>query len=175
MVWLDSIVSSVYFPYIFTILLVLPFIVLLRQFVFSYIKMKNQELKMLTVKGNSGNKSQAYERLTLFLERIKPTSLVKRFDDSLQKEEFIFLCTKAIQEEFEYNASQQLYTTPKAWQEVLDAKNYVMQLLQDAGKGLSKEASLEEFKTVFLLQYVQDEEPIIQSIDYLRKEIILIT
>lgn len=174
MYWLKSTIQSEYFPYVFAVLLSVPFLVLLRQFVYNYIKFKNKELKLLSVKGNSENKSQAYERLTLFLERIKPTSLTKKFSQDIHKEEFILLCSKAIQEEFEYNASQQLYTTEQAWARVLDSKNYILNLLRKSLEGLSDNATLEEYHTVLLLNYVQDGEPISQSIDFLRKEIILI-
>ena len=45
-------IDSPYFPYAFAFLLALPFLVFMRQFVFSYIKLKNQEIKLLTIKGN---------------------------------------------------------------------------------------------------------------------------
>ena len=82
---IDRYISSPLFPYFFALILAIPFLVLFRQFVFQYIKMKNKELKMLSVKGNSENKSQAYERMVLFLERLKPANLVNKFDKDLAK------------------------------------------------------------------------------------------
>src|SRR5690606_39978951 len=52
---------------------------------------------------------QAYERLTLFLERIDPIKLlvrVKPFSDS--KDEYENLLVKNIEQEFEHNIAQQI-------------------------------------------------------------------
>ena len=59
-------------PYAFALIIALPIIILFRQFVYTYINLKNKELKLLAVKANGDLKMQAYERMTLFLERIKP-------------------------------------------------------------------------------------------------------
>lgn len=166
---------SRWFPYLFAILLAGPFLILLRQFVYEYIKMKNQELKLLTVKGNSENKSQAYERMVLFLERIKPSNIVSRFDKNLAKHEFLFLTEKAINEEFEYNASQQLYITKNSWQNILMVKNSILKQLHDTYENLNENAVLEDFKTVFLMNYMNGEDEVGNAIENLRKESLLVT
>ena len=86
-------------PYAFALIIALPIIFLLRQFVFTYINLKNKELKLLAVKANGDLKMQAYERMTLFLERIKPSNLVNKFDKDLAIHEFIYLLEKNISEE----------------------------------------------------------------------------
>ena len=172
---LSSIFYSRWFPYMFAVVLAIPFIVLLRQFVYEYIKMKNQELKMLTVKGNAANKSQAYERMVLFLERIKPSNIVSRFDKSLAKHEFLFLTEKSIIEEFEYNSSQQLYITKNSWQNIVHAKNSILKIMHDTYENISEDATLEEFKTVMLMNYMNDEDFVGNTIEELRKEVLLVT
>ena len=55
---------------------------------------------------------QAYERLTLFLERISPGNLlirVKPYNDN--KDDYEALLLKTIEQEFEHNLSQQVYVT----------------------------------------------------------------
>jgi len=172
---ISSFFTSSFFPYFFAVLLAIPFIVLLRRFVFEYIKMKNQELKMLSVKGNAENKSQAYERMTLFMERLKPANLVSRFDKGLEKHEFLFLTEKAITEEFDYNASQQLYMTKNSWTQIVQSKNAMLKMLHDTYESLSDEAGLEEFKTIFLMNYMNGEDFIGNTIDMLRREVLLVT
>lgn len=163
-----------YFPYLFALLLAVPFLIYLRQFVYSYIRLKNKELQLLTVKGNSGHRLQAYERLTLFLERLKPSHLVTKFDRNLQPHEFLFLAEKTITEEFDYNASQQLYLTKNSWKAVLNAKNTVLNLMHATYDKLGKEANLEEFKTVFLMNYIEGEDVVALTIEELRKENLII-
>lgn len=163
-----------YFPYVFAVLLALPFLVFVRQFVYAYIKLKNKEIKLLTVKGNSEHRVQAYERLTLFLERLKPSNLVTKFDKTLQIHEFIFLTEKTINQEFEYNASQQLYLTPNMWKNLVNTKNRVLVLLHSTYEKLGNESTLEEYKTVFLMNYMEEEDFVSQTIDELRKENLIV-
>ena len=163
-----------YFPYAFAVLFALPFLVFIRQFVFSYIKLKNQEIKLLTVKGNSEQRVHAYERLTLFLERMKPANLVTKFDRSLAPHEYVFLIEKTINEEFDYNASQQLYLTKNTWKNVVSSKNSVIHLIHTTYENLSDSATLDEFKTVFLMNYMNENDFIAQTIEELRKENLIV-
>lgn len=165
---------SGYLPYAFALIIAIPFLVLLRQFVFTYIKLKEQEIRLLSVKSNSENKTQSYERMTLFMERLKPSNLIQRFDKGLAVHEFIFLTEKAINEEFDYNASQQLYITKNSWKNIVESKNAVIELLHRTYEGINGNASLDEFKTIFLMNYMEGEDYISMTIEDLRKEILII-
>lgn len=165
---------SEYFPYAVALVIAIPFLVLLRQFVYTYINLKNQELKLLSVKSNSENKTHSYERMTLFLERIKPSNLIQKFDKHLAVHEFIFLTEKTISEEFEYNASQQLYITKNSWQNIVDSKNAVIDLLHKTYESLNNNPDLEEFKTVFIMNYMNENDFIGATIEDLRREILII-
>lgn len=165
---------SGYLPYAFALIIAIPFLVLLRQFVFTYIRLKEQEIKLLSVKSNSGNKSQSYERMILFLERIKPSNLIQRFDKELAVHEFIFLTEKSVNEEFEYNSSQQLYVTKSSWNKIVDSKNAVLGLLHKTYEEINANADLDEFKTVFIMNYMNGDDYISAAIDGMRKEILII-
>lgn len=161
---------SDYLPYIAALLVVIPVLVLFRQFAFRMIELKEKELKLLSVKSGGENKLQAYERMTLFLERIKPANLVAKFDRDLKPHEFIFLVEKSVSEEFDYNSSMQLYISKVSWQNITSAKNQIIQLAHKTYEGLNNETSLEDFKTVFLMNYLNGEDFIAETIDDLRKE-----
>jgi len=165
---------SDYLPYAAALVIAIPFLVLLRQFVHNYINLKNQELKLLSVKSNSENKTHSYERMTLFLERIKPSNLILKFDKDLAVHEFIFLTEKTINEEFEYNASQQLYITKNSWQNIVDSKNAIIDLLHKTYTSLNNNPDLNEFKTVFIMNYMNENDFIGATIEDLRREIIII-
>jgi len=166
---------SGYLPYAFALIIAIPFLVLLRQFVHSYITLKNQEIKLLSVKSNSENKVHSYERMTLFLERIKPSNIIQKFDKDLAVHEFIFLTEKTINEEFDYNSSQQLYITKSSWKNIVDSKNALIDLLHKTYDGLSGNADLEEFKTIFIMNYMEGNDYIAATIEDLRREILIIT
>ena len=167
-------IESPFFPYAFALLVALPFLVLIRQFVFSYIKLKNQEIKLLTIKGNSEQRVHAYERLTLFLERLKPSNLVTKFDKNLAPHEFVFLIEKTINDEFDYNASQQLYITAKTWKNVANCKNNMLHLLHKTYENLGNNSSLDDYKTIFLMNYMNEEDFIANCLEELRKENLIV-
>lgn len=172
---ISTIFKQPFFPYAFALLLATPFLMLLKQFVHEYIKMKNQELKMLTIKGNAANKSQAYERMTLFLERIKPANLVQRFDKDLAIHEFIFLTEKTIKEEYEYNVSQQLYLPNDTWQFIVECKDEIIKILKKNYEEVNSNTTLEEFKTIFLMSYLEKNDFVAETIEVLKKELLLVT
>jgi len=165
---------SDYLPYAAALVIAIPFLVLLRQFVYSYINLKNQEIKLLSVKSNSENKTHSYERMTLFLERIKPSNLILKFDKELAAHEFVFLTEKTINEEFEYNASQQLYLTKNSWKNIVDSKNAIIDLLHKTYESLNNNPNLSEYKTVFIMNYMNDNDYIGETIEDLRREILII-
>jgi hypothetical protein len=160
-------------PYAFALIIALPIIVLLRQFVYNYIRLKNKELKLLAVKSNGDVKLQAYERMTLFLDRIKPSNLVVKFDKNLEVHEFIFLLEKSISEEFEYNSSQQLYISKNSWENIVASKNNILQLMRKTYENLNANASLQDFKTVFLMNFVSGGDYISDTIEELRRSIVI--
>lgn len=163
--------DSEYMPYAFAVIIALPFLVFARQFVQGFLKFKNQEIKLLSVKSNNEIKLQALERMTLFLERLKPSNLVMKFNKNLQPHEFVYLTEKNINDEFEYNSSQQLYISKSSWQDILTSKNNVIQLLHKTYEDVSKNSTLEDFKTIFLMNYLDSEDYISDTIENLRKEL----
>ena len=173
--FLENIFTQPFFPYAFASVMMVPIIYLLRLFVFNYIELKNKELKMLTVKGNAENKSQSYERMALFLERIKPANLVSKFDAKLEKHEFLFLTEKSILEEFSYNTSQQLYITKKTWTSIVEAKDEIVKLLHETYNSINENADLEDYKTLLLLNYMNGEDLVGNTIDELKREVLLVT
>jgi len=165
---------SDYLPYAFALIVAIPFLVLLRQFVYTYINLKNQEIKLLSLKSNSENKTHSYERMTLFLERIKPSNLILKFDKDLAAHEFVFLTERTINEEFDYNSSQQLYVTKNSWQNIVDSKNAIIDLLHKTYESLNNQPNLDDFKTIFIMNYMNGDDYIGATIEDLRREIILI-
>jgi len=163
--------DSDYLPYAVAVIIALPFLVFAKQFVNAFVRLKKQEINFLATKTNNEIKFQALERMTLFLERLKPSNLVMKFDRNLKPHEFVYLTEKNINEEFEYNASQQLYISKSSWQDIVTSKNNVSQLLRKTYEELNENSGLEDFKTVFLMSYVNSEDYISDTIENLRKEL----
>jgi hypothetical protein len=73
---------------------------------------------------------QAYERLALLCERIALPSLISRTAASdLSAKEMQYVLIENIKQEFEYNASQQIYVSPVAWESVRNLKDQSMLII----------------------------------------------
>ena len=73
---------------------------------------------------------QAYERLTLFLERISPQNLLKRVSPISQEvEDYKSLLIETVEQEYEHNLSQQIYVSDPCWRIVSAAKNSTIQTI----------------------------------------------
>ena len=82
---------------------------------------------------------QAYERLTLFLERISPQNLLKRVSPISQEvEDYKSLLIQTVEQEYEHNLSQQIYVSDPCWRIVSAAKNSTIQtIVSFNNKGVS--------------------------------------
>lgn len=74
---------------------------------------------------------QAYERLSLFLERIDPTRLLTRVvpqgSDKTEYENYII---EQIELEYEHNLTQQVYVSAECWNVITTAKNATIQTIR---------------------------------------------
>lgn len=76
-------------------------------------------------------KLQAYERMTLFLERIDPAKLLIRVGPiSERKEDYANYVVAQIEQEFEHNMTQQIYMSDECWGVIVTTKNATIQLMR---------------------------------------------
>lgn len=85
---------------------------------------------------------QAYERLVMLTERIALPNLVSRANQTglPSAREMQVLLLESIKQEFEYNASQQIYVSPVAWEAVKNLKEQNMLVINQIGSALPAEA-----------------------------------
>jgi hypothetical protein len=105
--------------------------------------LKNQmQLKQLEIQAKDSNsiviaKMQAYERLTLFCERISPYQMRMRLQiPEMTGKQMAASMTLAIMQEYEHNVSQQLYVSPTLWKIILAAKDQSIQLISAASESI---------------------------------------
>lgn len=84
----------------------------------------------------SGYQLQAYERMTLFIERIHPANILPRVMQPAQNiRQLQTVLLQTIREEYEHNLSQQLYVSDRAWESCKATKENTIQLIiQTASK-----------------------------------------
>ena len=116
---------------------------------------------------------QAYERIVLYLERITPNNLIMRLNrPEMNAMQFQSLLIKTIREEFEYNLSQQLYISTKAWELVKNAKEETTNLINQASSKVTENATSAELVRVLFEHFLEKEKlPVDKALDEVKKEI----
>jgi hypothetical protein len=102
--------------------------------------------------GSVGLQLQAYERLTLLVDRIAIPNLISRTNhEGLSARDMQLVLTRSIRDEFDYNITQQIYVTPQIWNAVKNLKeknlliiNQVASVLPPNASGLDLNRSLLE-------------------------------
>lgn len=117
-------------------------------------------------------KLQAYERCIVFLERISPESLLVRVskgEDTVGGLQASLL--SSVRMEFEHNISQQLYVSEEAWNQLVNAKNNIVGLVNSCSTRLHPEMKAIELSKLILETYSSIElSPTFLAKQKLRKE-----
>jgi len=111
-------------------------------FIFSQ-KNKNKADEGETIDSNTrALKLQAYERLTLLVDRIALPNLISRVNQGgVSAREMQIILTSNIREEFDYNITQQIYVSPDAWNAVKNLKEQNMLAVNQLASALPPNAT----------------------------------
>lgn len=101
---------------------------------------------------------QAYERLTLLVDRIALPNLISRVNQGgLSVREMQVLLTRSIKEEFEYNISQQIYVSPDSWNSVKNLKEQNILVVNQLASALPVHATGMDLNKL-LLEYLMTDQ-----------------
>ncbi len=85
---------------------------------------------------------QAYERLTLLVDRIALPNLISRINQAgVGAKDMQMLLTRSIKEEFDHNITQQIYVTADAWNAVKNLKEQNMLVVNQLANVLPPNAT----------------------------------
>nr|WP_321234094.1 hypothetical protein [uncultured Psychroserpens sp.] len=114
---------------------------------------------------------QAYERLSLFLERIKLTKILTRINPiSSNKEDYESLLIANIEQEYDHNLAQQIYVTDQCWSIVSTAKNATIQTIRKATLS-DKVNSAEKLREVLLTEMIDKRSPSDAALSFIKEEV----
>ncbi len=117
-------------------------------------------------------KLQAYERMTLYLERIGLTKLLIRVAPlSQDKSNYENLLISQIEQEFEHNLTQQIYMSDECWTIILTAKNATIQMIRKIAMS-EKTTSADKLREIILNELMEKQSPSAAAMDYLKKEVV---
>ena len=113
----------------------------------------------------------AYERMTLFLERINPSQLLVRIapisDNKIDYQNYIIA---QIEQEYEHNLAQQIYVSEECWSTITTAKNATIQLILLATKS-GKITDAQSLREVLLQDLLEKQSPSNLAISYIKEEV----
>jgi hypothetical protein len=115
---------------------------------------------------------QAYERLTLFLERISPQSILTRVSakDTTAKIYHIELL-KQIRQEYEHNLSQQIYVLPTTWESIRGSKEFLTGLINKAFEETPPQSPALDLSKKIIEKYIEIEKsPINIALNEIKRE-----
>ncbi len=97
------------------------------------------------------NQLQAYERFTLYLERISPEEMAVREQANVSTAKDLYLAMlNSVRQEFEHNVAMQIYITSASWKRIVKAREEVVKALQTSMKQVHPNATPLEFSAEFI-------------------------
>ena len=114
---------------------------------------------------------QAYERMTLFLERITPQQLFLRIPPhNFSKQEYEILLVNSIDEEFEHNLAQQIYLSGQLWQIIRTAKIATIHVIRKAAHNDELKDSQAMVEGIFK-EFAEKATPSANALSHLKEEV----
>ncbi|MEZ4799889.1 MAG: hypothetical protein R2809_08975 [Flavobacteriales bacterium] len=131
------------------------------------------QLKADNNKALSNLRLTACERVIIMLERITPTSLVMRQSMAGKTSSALQLeLLKSVREEFELNVSLQMYVSENTWNDISDAKEYVVELIRLASTKVEPASpAINLSRYIFDIEAVEGNTKIKRALTSIRKEI----
>ena len=116
-------------------------------------------------------KLQAYERMTMFLERISPANLVFRVKaQNENKQAYEMSLIHTIEKEFEHNLTQQIYISDECWHVISSAKNSTIQLIIEASKNNSV-TNTDELREAVINKVMNKQAPSDTALAFIKEEV----
>ncbi len=118
---------------------------------------------------------QAYERLSLYLERIQPGTLLLRVQRAgMDAGDLHAALVGAIREELEHNITQQIYVSDRAWARVRQAKEEMIRLVnmsyEQVGAGAAASALAQRiFENAARLSHTPSQEALVAIKEEVRR------
>ncbi len=114
---------------------------------------------------------QAFERMTLFLERINPGKLLIRLSpNSEDKNEYENLLISSIEQEFEHNLTQQIYMSDECWTVIVTAKNATIQMIRRTNMS-DRVDTANKLREVIMNDLMDKQSPSAVALSYIKNEV----
>ena len=125
----------------------------MKQYLASQLQMRSMEFKQNQQSTTVPLRLQAYERLSLFCERIAIPSLILRLrQEGMTAGDLRMSMMVATQQEFEHNITQQVYISGQLWQIIKIARDDVMNVVNEVYEQQGANTSLDAYVQALFTQ-----------------------
>ncbi|NNE28805.1 MAG: hypothetical protein HKN16_04190 [Saprospiraceae bacterium] len=149
---------------------------LFRQYLTQQLQVKTLEFNHKQQATTVPIRLQAYERLSLFLERINIPGMILRVQqENMTAKELSLSLMIAVQKEYEHNITQQVYVSSQLWKIISLAKEDVLATIQRTSASVDNSASAKVLSKALLTDLAQKERrPQDIALEAIKKEASLI-
>lgn len=137
------------------------------------LKRKKLELKEKLSDSLTPVKLQAYERITLLLDRMKPDNLVLRLaEPTMNAAQFKQTLVMAVNEEFNHNVSQQIYISDQAWTLIKAVKENTLNIINNSFSEMDPDSKATDLGKAIIKGVVErNDNTTEQAISFIKREI----
>lgn len=147
---------------------------IIKSYLKSEFEKKQLEVRIANYKESLPIRLQAYERLTLFLERISPVNLIQRVNKpGMNAREMQLAMISNIRMEFEHNLAQQIYCSSETWMVLIQTKEEIVSIINRVAMDLPEQASSKDLSRRIIEFFISNEQsvPTQKALDILKAEV----
>ncbi|GIV33695.1 MAG: hypothetical protein KatS3mg031_1230 [Chitinophagales bacterium] len=147
---------------------------LIKTFFNNELRKLEHRLRTETRKDTLPLRLQAYERLSLFMERISPANLILRvLQPGMTAQAFQQALIQTIRVEYEHNVSQQIYVSSAIWRSVSLVKDELIRNINLISAAVAPDAPAKDLSKKILEYYLESQEalPMQQVQDMIKQEV----
>jgi hypothetical protein len=117
-------------------------------------------------------RAQAYERLTLFMERMQPSNLLVRVQTTgMNSQSLHRALIQTIRSEYDHNMSQQVYISDEAWELINQAKDQLLKVINAQVSSTAPKADAMELGKLIIEGSLEEHKWLLdEALSLLKKE-----
>jgi hypothetical protein len=145
---------------------------IIREMLRKQLQMQDQRIRQERQSSVTPLRMQAYERISILIERLSLPGMLMRTDSSgMQANTLKIALMMNVQQEFEHNISQQIYVSEKLWEIIKATRDDLIQFLGAVSEKLPKGATAQVYRETLLAYHQQREyDPVATAQMAIRKE-----
>ncbi|MGB4773919.1 MAG: hypothetical protein WBP45_01990 [Daejeonella sp.] len=145
-----------------------------RKYMDETLNFKAREFRKASLAHTLPLRLQAYERITLFLERLNPSNMLLRlYVPGMSAAEMQNMILSDIRSEYQHNITQQIYVSTTAWAVVKKIKEDTITMVNSAVNALPENASAADLNKSILIHLakLETENPYDVALNIVKRDI----